>query len=270
MDPDKGKIFPLSYEEFKQANGKGTWNGYLLLTSPYPVHCFNCKLDADKGETGIDCGGDCPPCNAPPPPPSCTNCTWDSTEGGIDCGESCPSPCEDVPEERIVYANAIDVLHNGKVFLWDCIAGVGFAIDKVQYKIYYSVYYCNGNKNNYAWLFTVQGGSKSSTEESEEPEAPPQFSPPDNDDTPLESETSSPHFSIIPNPNSGVFHLETNFYLSEISNLKISNLLGVTVFETQNVTEHTLQLQNSASGVFFVVMILKDGTVIRQKMVIQR
>jgi hypothetical protein len=45
--------------------------------------------------------------------------------------------------------------------------------------------------------------------------------------------------------------------------------LGVTVFETQNVTEHTLQLQNSATGVFFVVMILKDGTVIRQKMLIQ-
>jgi len=46
--------------------------------------------------------------------------------------------------------------------------------------------------------------------------------------------------------------------------------MGATVYESQNVTEHTIQLQNSASGQYFVVMILKDGNVLTQKMVVQR
>ena len=76
--------------------------------------------------------------------------------------------------------------------------------------------------------------------------------------------------NLIPNPNNGAFQLETNFSLSEISNLKISNLLGLTVYETQNLTSNTIQLQNVPAGLFFVVMILKDGSVLTQKMMIQR
>ena len=92
-------------------------------------------------------------------------------------------------------------------------------------------------------------------EEPEEPKTPPQF--------------SHPFFSIIPNPNSGTFQLETNFSLSEISNLKISNLMGVPVYEAQNLSSNTIQLQNSASGMFFVVIILKDGNMLTQKMMVQ-
>jgi len=171
---------------------------------------------------------------------------------------------------QLKYSNEKNVLNNGKVFLWNCLEGVGFAIDQVQYKILYSVYYCNGNKDNYSWVFTVQGGSKSLTEEPEEPENPPLFSPPNPNDTPLQYATASPNFSIIPNPNSGTFQLETNFPLSEIGNLKVVNLLGVTVLETQNVAEHTIQMQHSASGMFFVVVVLKDGKMLTQKMMVQR
>jgi len=59
------------------------------------------------------------------------------------------------------------------------------------------------------------------------------------------------------------------FPLSKIGTLKITNPLGVTVYQTQNVTEHTIQLQNSATGMFFVVITLKDGNVLTQKMVVQ-
>jgi len=111
---------------------------------------------------------------------------------------------------------------------------------------------------------------KSSTEESGEQYTPPQFPSPNPNNTPPQSATIPPHFTIIPNPNSGTFQLEINLSLSEISNLKISNLMGVPVYEAQNVTEHTIQLQNSASGMFFVVIILKDGTMLTQKMVVNR
>jgi hypothetical protein len=46
--------------------------------------------------------------------------------------------------------------------------------------------------------------------------------------------------------------------------------LGVIVYKTQDVTEHTLQLPNSASGMFFVVIVLKDGTMLTQKMMVQK
>jgi Zn-dependent metalloprotease len=75
---------------------------------------------------------------------------------------------------------------------------------------------------------------------------------------------------LYPNPNSGAFQLEANFPLSDIGNLKIVNLLGVPVYETQTLTSNTIQLRNSASGQHFVVMVLKDGTVLTQKMMVQR
>jgi len=75
---------------------------------------------------------------------------------------------------------------------------------------------------------------------------------------------------IYPNPNPGTFQLETNFPLSDIGNLKIVNLLGTTIYETQNLTSNSIQLSASASGLQFVIVVLKDGTVLTQKMMIQR
>ncbi len=44
----------------------------------------------NQGETGIDCGGPCPPC------PSCFDGTKNQGETGIDCGGPCP-PCIEMP-----------------------------------------------------------------------------------------------------------------------------------------------------------------------------
>jgi hypothetical protein len=81
--------------------------------------------------------------------------------------------------------------------------------------------------------------------------------------------TAKNSFSLSPNPNNGSFQLETNFPIADIAHLKITNLLGITVYETKNLTSNTIQLQNSAQGLYFVVMILKDGSVLTQKMVVQ-
>jgi len=75
---------------------------------------------------------------------------------------------------------------------------------------------------------------------------------------------------LHPNPNPGTFQIETNFPLSEISQLKITNTLGLTVYETRNLASNEIQLPNSVSGLYFVVMVLKDGTVLTQKMMVQR
>ena len=79
----------------------------------------------------------------------------------------------------------------------------------------------------------------------------------------------SPKINLHPNPNNGSFNIETNFPLTDIGNLKITNLMGAPVYETQKVTSNTVQLQIPAKGTYFVVMILKDGSVLTQKMVVQ-
>jgi len=81
--------------------------------------------------------------------------------------------------------------------------------------------------------------------------------------------SQSPNFKLYPNPNNGSFNIETNFPLTDIDNLKITNLMGATVYETQKVSSSTIQLQNPAKGTYFVVMILKDGLVLTRKMVVQ-
>jgi hypothetical protein len=78
------------------------------------------------------------------------------------------------------------------------------------------------------------------------------------------------NFSILPNPNPGTFQIESNFPLTDIANLKILNSLGTNIYETQSLSSNTIQLQTSATGTFFVVIILKDGAVLTQKMMIQR
>jgi len=77
-------------------------------------------------------------------------------------------------------------------------------------------------------------------------------------------------FKLYPNPNPGTFQIKSNFSLSDIGNLKILNLLGATVYETQNLSSNTIQLPTTVSGTFFVAIILKDGAVLTQKMVVRR
>jgi len=75
-------------------------------------------------------------------------------------------------------------------------------------------------------------------------------------------------FNLHPNP--GTFQIETNFPVSEISQLIITNTLGLTVYETRNLVTNEIQLHNAVFGLYFVVMVLKDGTVLTQKMMVQR
>lgn len=65
------------------------------------AHCHNGIKDGD--ETGIDCGGSCKPCGGIQ---QCTNCKEDGDEEGIDCGGSCP-PCENgCTTISVVYTNS--------------------------------------------------------------------------------------------------------------------------------------------------------------------
>ena len=88
----------------------------------------------------------------------------------------------------------------------------------------------------------------------------------------LNNTTISNHnlnFNLYPNPNNGTFQLETNFPLSEIGTLTITNPLGVTIYKIKELVSNTIQLQTSVTGLYFVIVTLKDGSVLTQKMVVQ-
>ena len=79
-----------------------------------------------------------------------------------------------------------------------------------------------------------------------------------------------PNFKLSPNPNTGAFKIETNFPVTEVARLKITNTLGVSVYETQTLSSQEIQLPNASAGLYFVVVLLNDGTVLNQKMMIQK
>jgi hypothetical protein len=170
-----------------------------------------------------------------------------------------------------VYNNAIDIARNGTFDLWNCVTGATITQGKVTYQMVIIIQYCNGDVIPYYYRFVVMDyPDKSSTEEAEEAEDLDTSQSSSSDNLKIQNKISPPSLSIIPNPNPGAFQLETNFPLSEIASLKVTNFLGASVYKTQNITEHTLQLQNAASGIYFVVIVLKDGSVLTQKMVVQR
>jgi hypothetical protein len=366
------------------------WEQTIIpYSSPIPAHCRNGIFEPGLGETGVDCGGPCPPCAPPPPPPDptkCSNCQWNHGEQEIDCGGAC-NPCKDLPKEiiidNLVYGspyhhyevmatNSITAkevkIESGKKVsyfmeetgsivlrpgfraqkgsnfvaqlkdlskysracpdtLCNCVkaSSVVYCRQGYQYRQYFSlydllyatkieykirdeqgqfiysdtidditrngtfhlykppctegfywffgtIYYCNGMKSYIMQKFFVSESfskGKSSTDEPDEPENHNSFlSFPLNNILP-QTELPPRHFSILPNPNPSAFQIETNFPLSEIANLKITNSLGGIVYETQNPATNAIQMPASASGLHFVVIILKDGSVLTQKMMIQ-
>jgi len=175
---------------------------------------------------------------------------------------------------EIVYENSLNITNNGNFKLWDCKSGTINPKGTVWYYIVYYVFYCNGssysNTSN-TWKFNVYYPSnKSPNDDPDDPETPDTYSPPTPNTITPQDNNVTPNFVIIPNPNLGTFQLETNFPLSDIEYLKITNLLGIPVYEAQNPTSNTIQLPATASGQHFVVLMLKNGKVLTQKMMVQR
>jgi hypothetical protein len=86
----------------------------------------------------------------------------------------------------------------------------------------------------------------------------------------LQAEVNGKEITLYPNPNNGTFQIGANFPLTDIANFRIMNLLGVPIYETQNLASNTIQVGTPATGHFFVIIILKDGSVLTTKMIIQR
>ena len=167
-----------------------------------------------------------------------------------------------------VYKNTLNISRNGSFKLWDLETGTNNPTGHVWYYIVYEVFYCNGAYYGDTQRFLVKYKSSKSIDDA--PDAPaPTLSPPANSIT-LQDENPAPNFVVIPNPNPGTFQIETNFPLSDIDHLKITNMPGATVYETQNLFSNTIQLPAFASGQHFVIVMLKDGTVLTQKMMLQR
>ncbi|MFN3403808.1 MAG: T9SS type A sorting domain-containing protein [Cytophagaceae bacterium] len=100
---------PDHYGMFSRSYTDGSFSHFLGLatnTDTYcPVYDFRCQNGIkDNGETGIDCGGVCPPCT-----PTCSDKIKNQNEIGVDCGGVC-APCPETCSDGIKNQNetAID------------------------------------------------------------------------------------------------------------------------------------------------------------------
>jgi len=184
--------------------------------------------------------------------------------------------------KRFVYQDTKYVTHNGRVELWDFVSGETKPFLKDGHTWYYYIamwfYPCQSNiptSPYYLYFFVYNSDHwknqlSNTYSEPEEVDDPALFLSHNIENIVFPYENAISNFSIIPNPNPGTFQLETNFPLSDIANIKVTNLLGIPIYETQNLSSNTIQLPTSAAGTFFVVVMLKDGSVLTQKMMIQR
>ncbi len=86
------------------SDGSVTYSGWQATIS-----CISCNDGIQNGfETGIDCGGFCPPCS------DCNNGIQDGNETGIDCGPTCPEPCH--CSDGILSGDETDVDCGGSCF----------------------------------------------------------------------------------------------------------------------------------------------------------
>jgi len=347
---------------------------YLFhIKSDYPDHCFNCKKDEDKGETDIDCGGPCPPCEHAPKHKSFTTPTdnlptvaraiekitagnaavrvlsgqdvsfhtlgtiellpgFEARSGsnfnaviknGIyevtaDCNEYCEPTiytlydrwCPWIPGNgtfwvevanvlkihlevyrrynsnyiiddigELVYSNLVEN-QEGLVGLWDLIEGESSEYlqpDNIYHKYwaYLKFYPCEWGGEKY-WFYSRKFAVKNDTtahkmvkyELPNDLDRMNQILHTDINNVMYPEINTTLNFIIIPNP--GTFQIESSFPHTDIGNLKIINSLRGTIYETQSLSSNTIQLPTSATGTFFVVIILKDGAVLTQKMVVQR
>lgn len=89
---------------------RGDIYGFPDLRVCVPAHCVNSRQESHLGEVGVDCGGECGPCEYAD---QCYNGTLDADEEAIDCGGTSCEPCADVvltvnsPTEDTVYTTNI-------------------------------------------------------------------------------------------------------------------------------------------------------------------
>jgi len=184
---------------------------------------------------------------------------------------------------KFVYSDMVYVTQEGRVELWDLVTGKNlkghFVYGKTfTYIIEGKFYPCQNPSSPISFwdFFYVHNTndwkyfSSNTDSDFSVPTPPETFSSPSTNDIPSQDKHTTPSFIIIPNPNPGAFQIETNFPLSEIALIKITNLLGVPVYETQNPTSNTIQLPATVSGQHFVALMLKNGKVLTQKMMVQR
>ncbi len=72
---------------------RGDIYGFPDLRVCVPAHCVNSRQESHLGEVGVDCGGECGPCEYAD---QCYNGTLDADEEAIDCGGTSCEPCADV------------------------------------------------------------------------------------------------------------------------------------------------------------------------------
>ena len=88
------------------------------------------------------------------------------------------------------------------------------------------------------------------------------------------SENTLNNINVYPNPNTGVFNIELNSTISENISIKIINILGVTVYEQDNISivgnfTKVMELSKFDKGIYFLNVEGKSGQLIRKKIVVE-
>jgi hypothetical protein len=79
-----------------------------------------------------------------------------------------------------------------------------------------------------------------------------------------EERTSKKYIYLFPNPNNGTFTIKTNFDEEEILSIQIYNILGQLIYKQTGLSGNTIQLPQSAKGIFWVEIMTQSQPFIKK------
>ncbi|MFA7103438.1 MAG: C10 family peptidase [Bacteroidales bacterium] len=79
-----------------------------------------------------------------------------------------------------------------------------------------------------------------------------------------EERASNKFIDLFPNPNNGTFTIKTNFDEEEILSIQVYNILGQRIYKQTGLSDNTIQLPQSAKGIFWVEIMTQSQSFIKK------
>ncbi len=79
-----------------------------------------------------------------------------------------------------------------------------------------------------------------------------------------EERASNKFIDLFPNPNNGTFTIKTNLDEEEILSIQVYNILGQRIYKQTGISDNTIQLPQSAKGIFWVEIMTQSQSFIKK------
>ncbi len=226
-------------------------------------------------ETGVDCGGDCDPCDNPPGP-TCDDGVQNGNETGVDCGGDC-APCDnggggcDAPSGLV----ATNIKPKRAKLNWTAVSGATSYLVQIDEagQSNWNDFTTTGtsrtvsglsNGQSYDWRVTAICGADSNTSQV------CNFTAGSSNSGDCAARLSDEIFTVSPNPAKADIML-TGLSTEEVIQVQIMNYAGQTVrLLNVNDVNNPISVQDLDNGMYLIKVMYADESISVSKFVVMK